>query len=151
MIALRIALVTLGVGLAFPGATAAQPSETPTRPAALPSIELPPELDRVLRDYERHWRAGAAGALAALFTPEGMIRSGGTWIRGRAAIEAAYANASGHLRLRAVDYAIEGRTGHIMGAYGYGEGELEDEGSFVLTLRKADDGRWLISADLDAG
>lgn len=33
----------------------------------LPSIELPPELDRVLRDYEAGWQGGDAQGLAALF------------------------------------------------------------------------------------
>ena len=35
-------------------------------PAALPSVTLSPRLDRVLRDYERAWRAGDVAALAAM-------------------------------------------------------------------------------------
>mgnify|MGYP006148377467 CR=1 FL=1 len=50
---------------AAPAAITAQ--ETP--PARLPSVTLPPELDRVLRDYERNWAAGDEAALAALFDP----------------------------------------------------------------------------------
>ena len=34
----------------------------------LPTIELPSELDRVLRDYERGWQARDAEALTALVT-----------------------------------------------------------------------------------
>ena len=41
----------------------------PARPApvSLPSITLPSDLDRVLRDYERFWRSGNATALSELF------------------------------------------------------------------------------------
>ena len=34
---------------------------------------LPPDLDRVLRDYERAWRAGDAKAIASLFTEDGVL------------------------------------------------------------------------------
>ena len=69
----------------------------------VPSVNLPPELDRVLRDYERHWRAGDGAALSALFTEDGFIQRGGPWIRGRDAIRTNYSQmASGNLRLRAV-------------------------------------------------
>ena len=37
------------------------------------AIELPPELDRVLRDYEQGWRNSDAASLAGLFTPDGFI------------------------------------------------------------------------------
>ena len=116
----------------------------------LPSIALPPELERVLRDYERSWAAGDGEALAALFTPDGFVRADAGWIRGTAAIEARYANASGDLRLRAVGYAQEETVGYIVGAYGYGdEANVPDRGTFLLALRRGPSGRWLIAADLD--
>ena len=34
----------------------------------LPSVSLPADLDRVLRDYERAWRSGDASKVAALFS-----------------------------------------------------------------------------------
>ena len=40
------------------------------------AIDLPGELDRVLRDYEVAWRAGDEDALAALFTEDGFVLSG---------------------------------------------------------------------------
>ena len=40
------------------------PAATATATAPLPSITLPPALDRVLRDYERAWRARLIGAYA---------------------------------------------------------------------------------------
>lgn len=121
-------------------------------PAPQPSIDLPADLDRVLRDYERHWGAGEAAELASLFVEEGLIVAGGTWIRGREAIRGAYQIAGGPLRLRAIEYASEGGVGFIVGAYGYGDDlPVDDVGLFVLTLRRDPTGRWLIVSDMDRG
>jgi ketosteroid isomerase-like protein len=117
-----------------------------------PSVELPEELAQILRDYERHWSAGEADELSALFVERGLIVRGGTWIRGRDAIRQAYQSASGPLRLRAIKYAADGDVGYIVGAYGYGENPpVDDRGMFVLTLRRDSSGRWLIVSDLDRG
>ncbi len=127
------------------------PSQRSAAPEPLPSIDLPPELDRVLRDYERNWRAGNADSLATLFTEDGFARSRGGWIRGRDAIREAYGGTSSPLRLRAIEYAVEDDVGYIIGAYGYGaELTVPDQGSFILALFRSDDGLWLIAADLDA-
>ncbi|MFW6083708.1 MAG: YybH family protein [Gemmatimonadota bacterium] len=126
--------------------------EAPERPSVepLPSIELPAELDRVLRDYERHWSDGDADGLVSLFTPDGMIRRRG-WIQGHAALRKGLQGSGGDLRLRAVGYAVDETVAYILGAYGYGDGDPPpDRGVFILTLRRAEDGQWLITADLDA-
>jgi hypothetical protein len=118
-------------------------------PAPLPSVALPPELDRVLRDYEKHWKASNGSALSDLFTDDGFINRGG-WIRGRDAIRQAYsASSGGDLRLRAVGYAAGDTVGYIVGGYRYGEA-ANDGGKFVLALRRAPRGEWKIAADLDA-
>jgi len=117
--------------------------------ALLPSIALPPELDRVLRDYERSWRSGDAAALAGLFAEDGFVLQGGRPpVRGRAAIGAAYAGQGGPLHLRALAYATADTVGYIIGAYGYGD-DATDIGKFTLTLRRARGGRWLIFSDMD--
>jgi len=135
----------VGVGLLFPVALGAQ---APAAPAEqLPAVTLPAELDRVLRDYERLWRAGDAAGLAAIFTADGFVPSRSGWRRGSAAISDQYANASGDLRLRAHDYAVSDSVGYIVGAYRYGDGP--GGGKFVLALRRGAGGRWLIAADLD--
>lgn len=116
-----------------------------------PSVELPADLERVLRDYERHWEAGNARELSLLFVEDGLIVRG-SWIRGRAAIEAAYQTAGGPLRLRAVEYGQDGDVAFIAGAYGYAETDpVVDRGLFVLTLRRTSDGPWLIVSDMDRG
>ena len=117
---------------------------------ALPSVTLPPELDRVLRDYERHWRAGDEAALAAIFTDDGFVPTGPGWVRGRESITAAYATSGGTLRLRALAFAVDQTAGYIIGAYRYGEADSgPDNGKFVLALRRSGSGPWQIAADLD--
>ena len=130
----------------------AGPAQSPPQVERMPSIELPPALDRVLRDYERAWGGGDAAALAALFTEDGFVlQSNRAPIRGRAAIEALYrGQAGGDLRLRALAFATADSVGYIIGAYGYGEAPA-DRGKFTLTLRRGPDQRWLIASDMDNG
>lgn len=114
-----------------------------------PSVQLPPELDRVLRDYERAWQARDASGLAALFTEDGMTLSSGQPLRrGRAAIREGYATSGGPLSLRAFSYAADDTVGYIIGGYSEQQGQ-RDIGKFVLALRRSPGGRWLIAADID--
>jgi ketosteroid isomerase-like protein len=117
-------------------------------PEPLPSVVLPPELDRVLRDYERLWAAGDEAGLAGLFADDGFVlQNGRPAVRGRAAIQRAYEEFSGPLRLRAISFAVEERLGYIIGAYTYGDGP--EMGKFVLTLRRSPGEPWLIVSDMD--
>lgn len=134
------------LAIALPGA-----AQQATTAADSPSITLPPELDRVLRDYEKGWQGKDVEGLSRLFTEDGFaLQSGTPGARGRPAIAAAYASAGGELRLRALGFAQDGNTGYIIGAYRYGT-TATDGGKFVLALRKGADGRWLIAADIDNG
>jgi uncharacterized protein (TIGR02246 family) len=130
----------------------AGPAQSPPQVERMPSVELPPALDRVLRDYERAWSGGDAAALAALFMEDGFVlQSNRAPIRGRAAIEALYrGQAGGDLRLRALAFATADSVGYIIGAYGYGEAPA-DRGKFTLTLRRGSDQPWLIASDMDNG
>ncbi|WP_049455949.1 YybH family protein [Stenotrophomonas maltophilia] len=116
----------------------------------LPDAALPAPLERVLRDYEQAWRTGDAKALAGLFTEDGFVlQSNQPPVRGRSAIEAAYAGqGSSPLRLRALAYSMEGNTGYIIGTYSYGN-NVGDTGKFTLTLKRMGDGPWLIFSDMD--
>jgi len=114
-----------------------------------PSVELPPELARVLTDYEAGWKAGDATALANLFAEDGFVLSnGGPPVKGRAAIQKLYTRNGSPLSLRAFAFATNGDTGYIIGGFS-GERGKPDNGKFTLTLRKAADGRWLIVSDMD--
>lgn len=113
------------------------------------SIVLPPELARILTDYEAGWKAGDAVALARLFTEDGFVLSPGQPpVRGRAAIQKLYTAKGSPLSLRAFAYAMHGKVGYIIGAYSWERG-MPDEGKFTLTLRKDENGRWLIVSDMD--
>ncbi len=131
-------------------ATEAHAQAAPASPQDLPSVVLTPELDQVLRSYEAAWRRGDAAALAALFTNDGfLLQTGRAPVRGRAAIQAAYAGQGGvRLRLRALASASADSVGYIIGAYGYGD-DPGDQGKFTLTLRRRPDGRWSIFSDMD--
>lgn len=119
-------------------------------PIPLPSIALPPELARVLTDYETQWRHGG-DSLVKLFTEDAILTVGGKPpVRGRAALAAHYAGPKGPLALRALAYSADGNTAWIVGGYTSQRGEM-DIGKFILALRKGADGRWLIFSDMDTG
>ncbi|QII31037.1 nuclear transport factor 2 family protein [Stenotrophomonas maltophilia] len=137
-------------GLLMAGPVIAQESAAPSPAARVADVTLPAALDRVLRDYEQAWRTGDAKALAGLFAEDGFIlQSNQPPVRGRAAIEAAYAGqGSSPLRLRALAFAAEETTGYIIGAYTYGN-NVGDTGKFTLTLKRATGGPWMIFSDMD--
>lgn len=113
-------------------------------------VELPEELQRVLSDYETHWKNNDAEGLANLFTEDGFIlRPRNNPTKGRTNIEEAYQNSGGDLRLSAYDYHTEGNLGYIIGGYTYGN-RTEDVGKFTLILKKMD-GIWFIHSDMDNG
>jgi ketosteroid isomerase-like protein len=138
-----------GIALVVAALSGFAQTPPPADVAPQPSVVLPAELDRVLRDYETAWRARDAEALAKLFTEDGFVLSSGKPpVRGRAAIRAAYAKSGGPLALRAFAHSVDGSVGYIIGGYG-GSKDEPDTGKFILALRKDAAGRWLIAADID--
>lgn len=133
----------------MPPEPAAVDKEVAAAESAAPSVTLPPELARVLTDYEAGWRAGDAAALARLFAEDGFVLAEGRApTKGRAAIQKLYTHPGSPLSLRAFAYATHGEVGYIIGGYG-AEREKPDDGKFTLTLRKSGDGSWLIVSDMD--
>jgi lysophospholipase L1-like esterase len=105
----------------------------------------------VLTDYEAAWRAKDSAALSLLFAENGFVLPDyAPMVRGRAAIEELYRGKGGPLFLRAVAFAAYGKSGHILGAFSNQAGG-PDGGKFVLTLEKADSGKWMIVSDMDNG
>lgn len=146
---MRSTLVVAGLVIQFTTALAlAQPVSGGSReiPAA---VALPAPLDRVLRDYERAWRAGDGAALAALFTEDGFaVQSGSPLARGHAAIAGNISGPGGALQLSAYAFSVSGSVGYVVGGYRYPD-TTGPGGRFVLALRQGADGRWRIAADLD--
>jgi ketosteroid isomerase-like protein len=133
----------------MPPEAAAPDREIAAAESGEPSVTLPPELARVLTDYESAWKAGNAAALASLFAEDGFVLAEGRGpAKGRAAIQKLYTHAGSPLSLRAFAYTMHGDVGYIIGGYSEEPGK-PDEGKFTLTLRKSGDGRWLIVSDMD--
>jgi ketosteroid isomerase-like protein len=145
-----LAVTVLGL-MSIVGPLLAQNHPGPATSTELLDTALPPDLDRVLRDYERAWRAGDAKAIASLFTEDGvLLQNNRPPIRGRPAIQATYeGERGGPLRLRAIAFAAGDTIGYIVGGYRYGDA-LQDIGKFTITLQRAPGKPWLISSDMDS-
>ncbi len=142
-------ILTIAMTMFAVASTGAACGAQDVAPSRLPVVTLPAPLDRVLRDYEAAWGARDAKRLASLFTEDGFVLSGGKPpVRGRVAIEKHYAGAGGPLTLAALAHATSDSLGYIIGTYG-GSNPATHGGKFVLTLRRAADGRWLIFSDMD--
>lgn len=141
-----LALMLIIGSLGVPSAACSQGSSAA---AQLPSVVLPPALDRVLRDYETAWKASDAAGLAQLFADGRVVMTNsGRAVHGREAVRQAYASGGGPLVLRATSYAVDDTVAHIIGAYTMRPGE-GDAGTFVLALVRPPGGKWLIAADMD--
>ncbi|HVT57147.1 MAG TPA: DUF4440 domain-containing protein [Thermoanaerobaculia bacterium] len=143
---MSIAVLAITMMLGAPaGAAGPQPAV-----AQEPSVELPPELARVLTDYEAAWQSRDAAALARLFAEDGLVLPNGRPpVRSRAAVQQFYSGAGGPLALRAIAFAADGAAGYIIGGFARQKGDA-DSGKFTLTLRKDTGGRWLIFSDMDS-
>ena len=142
---MRLRPLSFLMALVVGTAVAQEPASPP------PTVRLPPELARVLTDYETAWRAGDGAALSELFVEDGFVLpNGAPPVSGRPAIRRYYGGPGGALVLRAFASATEGSTGYILGGFSRREGE-PDVGKFTLTLRRGADGRWRIVSDMDNG
>jgi predicted TIM-barrel fold metal-dependent hydrolase len=116
----------------------------------LPTIELPEDLERLLRAREKGWNDKAA--LAPLFTEDSMVLDTHEprWIRGRDKVTEYLAGTFGKPhRVTPVAYAVKGSTAYIAG---YFTRPLEDGstryfGHVLLSLEKGSDNVWRIAAE----
>lgn len=114
-----------------------------------PAVELPPALDRVLRDFEVRWRARDHAAMAEMFTEDGMMRFGDAWRRGRASLRISLLDAmsGSDLRLWAQQFGMGDSVAYIAGSYGHRTRiDRADIGRLHFSLRKGTDGVWRIAA-----
>jgi hypothetical protein len=146
-----VAVLLIAAGWSAASIVSATAAQGSGRDAAdsLPTIALPAEVDRVLREYERAWAAGDEAALAALFTDDALLLpSGFPEVRGRLAIRQQYEDVIVPVQLRALAYAADDSAGYVVGAYTYETLDWE-MGKFMLALRRAPGGRWMIAAEIE--
>lgn len=107
---------------------AADVAKAPASTEVLDAV-LPPDLDRVLRNYECAWRAG--DALAVLFVEDGFaLQSNRSPMRGRAAVQAAYESQSGApLQLSKFAFSAGDMISYIISAYGHDDGSDDTKSS----------------------
>ena len=111
-------------------------------------IELAPDLERVLRDYERAYAGRNPAALAALFTEDGyVLPTGRPPVRGRTALQAQFEGEGGPLRLVPIAAAAGDSVAYVIGTFG-AEARADAGGKFILLLRRTGDGPWRIAADM---
>lgn len=136
--------------LAQPMQTLQTPAAPQSAAATLPSVAIPPEVDALLRAYEKAWSARDVDGLAALFVADGLaLPNGSAPARGAAAIAAEYSkNAGGPLALRPLAFHQVQDLAYMVGGFSQKAGQ-PDFGKFVLVLRKGSDGTWRIAADMD--
>lgn len=117
----------------------------------LPAVELPAELDRLLRDKER-WggREKDPLALADLYTKDALVLNpeAPSWLRGERAVN--YVIRSTVInRLLPTAYEVNGLAGHIAGYEVIGQGSATEYASnFFYGLRKGPDGKWRIATEI---
>ena len=117
----------------------------------LPSVELPTDLDRVIREWERVTKSPDAPAFAALFTEDGLMSQPTGWIRGREAIRSAAADfGPADLRVRSHQVAVEDSVATVTGSLSdVSSSTPRDVARVTFTLRRRN-GSWLIASFIRA-
>ena len=112
----------------------------------LPAVQLPEELDALVRERMKHWNN--ANGLANLFVEESVLFTGSKWLSGSKTIAAYLADGyTGPYRLKPVTYRVDSSAGLIAGYM------LEDDGTdvhfafFHLELIKGTSGTWRIKSE----
>ena len=113
--------------------------------AALPAVELPAELSRLLRARESGWND--QDALAKLYAADAMVLEsrGGSWIRGRNDVAEFMATLYARpYRVTPVSVSVQGSAAHIAGYFTRESGHF---GHVLFALTKDNDGAWRIAAE----
>ncbi len=113
----------------------------------LPSVELPADIDRMIREWERFVKSADAPALAALFTEDGLMSQPSGWARGRQAIRAAAGNQPpADLRVRVHQVAAEDSVATVSGSLSDGlASPARDVANVTFILRRERGGDWRIA------
>jgi predicted TIM-barrel fold metal-dependent hydrolase len=119
-----------------------EPPEPP-----LPTIKLPAELERVLRERER---ISGTTAPSELYTEDVQVldvsRAEDHWVRGRAAAQRMASAYTPDTRFVPNEYWVDGSAGYIAGTVRTGD-STEDEMHFAFGLKKDSRGEWRIAVE----
>lgn len=117
----------------------------------LPVVQLPEDLDRLLRDKER-WggREKNPAALTDLYTKDALVLDpvSPSWLRGERATNYVIRGTEMN-RLVPTAYDVNDRGGYVAGYEAIVTGgATEYVSNFFYSLRKGDDGKWRIAAEI---
>jgi predicted TIM-barrel fold metal-dependent hydrolase len=115
----------------------------------LPAIELPADLDHLLREKERRTKEGTVEAVRDLYTEGALVLEPkhSHWLRGTAALKYAAASTPTHTLVPNA-YDCGDTTGYVTGTAVSGEGSsLRHVSNFHYSLKKGADGRWRIAVE----
>ncbi len=115
----------------------------------MPVVELPEDLNRLLRDKERFGGKNKdAAALADLYTKDLLVLnpSGPSWLRGERAISYV-TNSTTINRLLPTAYEVVGSAGYIAGYEAAAEG-TQYLSNFHYVIKKGEDGKWRIASEV---
>jgi predicted TIM-barrel fold metal-dependent hydrolase len=117
----------------------------------LPAVNLPEELDRLLRDKERFGGKNKnPTALTDLYTKDVLVLDATrpTWLRGARAIRFIVDLTEIHQLLPSA-YEVNGAEGYIAGTETDGQGSaIQHLSNFLYVIRKEADGKWRISSEV---
>ena len=113
----------------------------------LPEVELPAEIDHVIREWERATKAGNPSSLKALFTADGLLGQANGWARGSAAIRGAAAHFEPEdLRVRVHAFSVVDTVAIVTGSLAdRASNPVRDVANVTFALRRGGGERWLIS------
>jgi uncharacterized protein len=115
-------------------------------PPILPSVQLPPELARLLREFGKNWRSESG--LAPLFTEDSMMvkRDVNNWVKGKAVVSGVWSKTYGEeITLIPVAYYTDDSAGYIMAYLGDTDPTPTIWGEAMIAVKKEKDGQWRIA------
>jgi uncharacterized protein len=118
-------------------------------PPILPSVQLPPELMRLMSELGKNW--GSETGLAPLFTEDSMMvkRDVNNWIKGKKAVSGVWSKTYGEeITLIPVGYQTDNSTGYIMTYIADAETPPTIFGEAMIALKKENDGQWRIAGKM---